>query len=447
MEWFHLITQGEQIMATYTILNSIAKDICRKINRITKKCEKNQIPYTFSLSDPYTKLVSVDGNQFEVSLVDLNLDVTFKLNGWSSLGLVQRKDGIVQCYFDDASLIAQYKDTDFHCDHCHKNVYRNSITVLENESGERKVVGTSCVKEFTSGLDGNIIAEVSEYMRVLEQKSYDLKSIIDGEKYDSEFFESNCIRTYDIAGIVSAAKRLIDQYGFESSNSMNATWKFIMDAYDRNKIESEAIDAIEWIHSLSEEELNRSSYLFNLRQIIDAGYCTLRHFGFLASLIPSYRKSEYKKLIDLKNSDKKVSEHVGNVGDKISVKVTYMNTHTYYNQFGSSHIHLFIDDNGNIFKWSTGTGLKFTVKDDHANYTQWYPLDNGATVQLVGKIKSHDEYNGQKQTVLTRCKYEVLNSMKRDKIIAEIDEYYNNQNDSHTSKIDDAISNLMESWE
>ena len=69
------------------------------------------------------------------------------------------------------------------------------------------------------------------------------------------------------------------------------------------------------------------------------------------------------------------------------------------------------------------------------------------TIQLFGKIKSHDEYNGKKQTVLTRCKYEVLNSMKRDKIIAEIDEYYNNQNDSHTSKIDDAISNLMESWE
>ena len=443
MEWFHLITQGEQIMTTYTILNSIAKDICRKINRITKKCEKNQIPYTFSISDPYTKLVSVDDNQFEVSLVDLNLDVTFKLNGWSSLGLVQRKDGIVQCYFDDASLIAQYKDTDFHCDHCHKNVYRNSITVLENESGERKVVGTSCVKEFTSGLDGNIIAEVSEYMRVLEEKSSDLKSIIDGEKHDSEFFESNCIRTYDIVGIVSAAKRLIDQYGFETSNSMNATWKFIMDAYDRNRIESEAIDAIEWIHNLSEEELNRSSYLFNLRQIIDAGYCTLRHFGFLASLIPSYRKSEYKRLVDLKSSDKKVSEYVGNVGDKASVKATYVNTHTYDHQFGVSHIHLFMDDNGNIFKWSTGTGLEFTVKDDHANYTQWYRLDKGATVQLSGKIKAHDEYHSQKQTVLTRCKYEVLESKERTERIAEIDEYYSSQNDFHASKVDDAISNLM----
>lgn len=57
---------------------------------------------------------------------------------------------------------------------------------------------------------------------------------------------------------LTIAKRLIDQYGFESSNNMNATWKFIIDAYDRNRIESEATDAIEWIHRLSEEELNRS---------------------------------------------------------------------------------------------------------------------------------------------------------------------------------------------
>ena len=79
MEWFHLIAQGEQIMATYTILNSIAKDICRKINRITKKCEKNQIPYTFSLGDPYTKrlLVLMVINLKSVSLI---LILTLHLN-------------------------------------------------------------------------------------------------------------------------------------------------------------------------------------------------------------------------------------------------------------------------------------------------------------------------------------------------------------------------------
>lgn len=132
-------------MATYTILNDMTEEICKKIKRIAKKCERNNIQCIFNVSNPYTKLVTVNKKSFEVKLVDLELDVTFKFNGWRSLGLVQRKDGIAQCYFDNASLIKQYKDTDFHCDHCNKKVHRNSVVILENESGERKVVGSAFV--------------------------------------------------------------------------------------------------------------------------------------------------------------------------------------------------------------------------------------------------------------------------------------------------------------
>ena len=386
-------------MATYTILNDMAKDICKNIKRIAKKCERNNIQCIFNVSNPYTKLVTVNKKNFEVSLVDLQLDVTFKFNGWKSLGLVQRKDGIVQCYFDNADLIKQYKDTDFHCDHCNKKVNRNSVVILENESGEIKLVGTSCVKEFTSGLDGNLIAEVNDYMRILKMRNSELDSLMDGEGDAESFFERRGIQTYSVIDVVSAAKRVIDCRGFDPSDSINATWKFIIDEYDRTKVENEALDAIEWIKSLDEDEVLKSNYLFNLKQIIDAGYCTARHFGFLASLIPSYRKSEYKKLRD---PSYKESNYVGNVGDKLSVKVTYLETYTYDSYFGSSHIHLFMDDNGNIFKWSTGTGLKFTVEDVRANDSQWYTLDRGATVQLSGKIKEHSEYRNQKQTVLTR---------------------------------------------
>lgn len=429
-------------MATYTILNSMSDDICKKIKRIVKKCEKNHIDYTFNVSEPYTKLVKVNDKSFEVCLVDLNLDVTFKFNGWYSLGMVQRKDGIVQCYFSNADLIKQYKDTDFHCDHCHKKVHRNSIVILEHDNGERKIVGTSCVKEFTSGLDGNLIAEVNDYMAILKMRDSELRCLMQGEDDADVFFESHGVKTYDVADIVSAAKRLIDKYGFEPSSSYNATWKFIMDEYDRTKIESEAADAIEWIKSLSEDEVTNSSYLFNLKQIIDAGYCTARHFGFLASLIPSYRKSEYKRLLDLKKNNGKVSEYVGNVGDKISVKVKYVNTYSYDTNFGTANIHLFMDDNGNIFKWSTGTGLEFTVKNEHADYTQWYPLDKGATIQLTGKIKDHSEYRNQKQTVLTRCKYDVLESKDRDEKIAELEEYYSKE---HKPVIDEDLKIL--NWE
>lgn len=429
-------------MATYTILNSMSEEICKKIKHIVKKCEKNHIDYTFNVSEPYTKLVKVNDESFEVCLVDLNLDVTFKFNGWCSLGMVQRKDGIVQCYFSNADLIKQYKDTDFHCDHCHKKVHRSSVVILEHNNGERKVVGTSCVKEFTSGLDGNLIAEVNDYMNILKMRDSELRCLMQGEDNADVFFESHGVKTYDVADIVSAAKRLIDKYGFEPSSSYNATWKFIMDEYDRTKIENEAADAVEWIKSLSEDDVTKSSYLFNLKQIIDAGYCTARHFGFLASLIPSYRKSEYKRLLDLKKNNGKVSEYVGNVGDKISVKVKYVNTYSYDTNFGSANIHLFMDDSGNIFKWSTGSRLEFTVKDNHANYSQWYYLDKGATIQLTGKIKDHSEYRNQKQTVLTRCKYEVLESKDRDEKIAELEEYYSKE---HKSIVDEDLKIL--DWE
>lgn len=430
-------------MATYTVLNSMSEDICKKIKRIVKKCEKNHVDYTFNVSEPYTKLVTVRNQSFEVCLVDLTLDVTFKFNGWRSLGMVQRKDGITQCYFNNADLINQYKDTDFHCDHCNKKVRRNSVVVLEHDNGERKVVGTSCVKEFTSGLDGNLIAEVNDYMIFLKIKDSELNCLIQGEGDADLFFESHGVKIYDIVVAVSAAKRIIDKYGFEPAGSMNATWKFIISEYDRTKIEDEAKDAVEWIKSLSDDEATRSSYLFNLKQIIDAGYCTARHFGFLASLIPSYRKSEYKKLLDEKQGNTKVSNYVGNVGDKVSVKVTYLNSYSYSTRFGYSYIHLFVDGDGNIFKWTTSQAVLYELYYAVANITSRHALDKGATVKLTGKVKEHSEYRNQKQTVLTRCKYEVLESKERDKRLAELEECYSKE---HKHVIDEDLENLMESW-
>lgn len=431
-------------MATYTILNSMTDDICKKIKRIVKKCEKNHIDYTFSVSKPYTKLVEVNSKSFEVTLTDLNLDVAFRFNGWHSLGMVQRKDGIVQCYFDDPCLLAQYKDTDFHCDHCHKKVRRNSVVILEHDNGERKVVGTSCVKEFTSGLDGNLIAEVNDYMHFLKMKDAELKCLMKGEENDDTFLGSHGVRTYDISVTVSAAKRLIDKYGFEPSNSYNATWKYILDEYDRAKKDDEAVDAVEWIKSLSEDELTKSSYLFNLKQIIDAGYCTARHFGFLASLIPAYRKSEYKRLLDEKRGTSKVSNYVGEVGDKISAKVTYLNSYSYSTRFGYSYIHLFVDYDGNIFKWTTSKAMLYDLHYAVANITSMHALDKGAVIQLTGKIKEHSEYNNQKQTVLTRCKYEVLESKERDQRLTELEEESAKYN---KPSFDENLNKTMDAWE
>lgn len=375
-------------MTTYTIFTDELKSVTKKIQHIISKCDKHNISYEFSVGDSYAKVVAVDGTNYEVELTDIKLDVKFKLNGWRSLGCVQRKDGIVQCYFEDNSLIEQYKNTLFQCEHCRKKIFRNSAVVLENESHERKVVGTSCVKEFTSGLDGNLIAEVNEYTNRLRQFQ-----VTEDNLQFRDDIRSHCrlsgVVTYDVLSVISTAKRVIDRYGFEPSSSDNATWKLIKSEYS-TRIEDEALQAIEWIRSLDESVISGSCYLFNLKQVIDANYCTSRHFGLLASIIPSYRKSLSEKLTEL------ISEHVGAIGDKLTVTVKYIKTFWYETAYGTSYVHIFSDDNGNIFKWSTGKSI---VVSDGSR------IPEGSIVNLTGRVKAHDEYRNQKQTVLTRCKY------------------------------------------
>ena len=412
-------------MANYTILTSMVNDFSKKINHIANKCYKQGIPYTFLMSDPYDKVVEDhEGNSFVISVTDIELDIQFKFNGWKALGLIQRKDGITQCYLKTQELIQQYGNTDFHCDHCHKHVHRNSVIVLEHDNGERKVVGTSCVKEFTCGLDGNLIAQFNEFEVILAKRNSELQILLQGESLDdlpvSVFCEQNGSPIYNVERVVSSAVRIINAYGFEPSNSLNATWKYIHDTYkETHESDPEAVRAIAWIKSLSNDDFTKSSYLFNLRQIIDADYCTPRHFGLLASLIPSFRKEEAKRLQAERAS---VSNHVGNIGDRLSLTLTYTKSISYDSQFGGGYFHFFTDTDGNVFKWSTNKGMCFRMNN------RTYSLEQGATVKLTGTIKDHDDYRGMKQTIITRCKYEVLNSTVRD----DAEQETSNNNSSST---------------
>ena len=85
---------------------------------------------------------------------------------------------------------------------------------------------------------------------------------------------------------------------------------------------------------------------------------------------------------------KPASEHIGQIGDKVDMEVTHIRTGYYDTQFGTTWVHNFKDAAGNILIWKTSACSGFE-KD---------------TLRIKGTIKAHDEYNGIKQTVLTRCK-------------------------------------------
>lgn len=83
----------------------------------------------------------------------------------------------------------------------------------------------------------------------------------------------------------------------------------------------------------------------------------------------------------------KSSNHVGNIGDKVSIDVEVKES-IYSRNYGF-YIYKFSDANGNLFTWKTG------------NY---YDLEKGQKVNLRGTIKNHSEYRMVKENILTRCK-------------------------------------------
>lgn len=99
-----------------------------------------------------------------------------------------------------------------------------------------------------------------------------------------------------------------------------------------------------------------------------------------------------------------ISQHVGTVGDKVALNLKYTGSASWeqpsFSGYGTDlcFLHKFEDEQGNVFVWKTGSAAGWV------DGRYWHHPEEGDTVNVSGRIKDHSEYNGQKQTVLTRCK-------------------------------------------
>jgi len=391
----------------YEVRLSFLKNMESKIKRIMNKCKKAGLPFTYEVSDPYTKIierhhfdagrVTYKTEMYGIGFVKVTIDCKFRRNGWTVLGSVSRKTGILQCHFHDTELLKQYNDTDFHCDHCNTNRYRNSVILLENEQGNRKLVGSTCVKEFTSGLDGELVVEYAAMLSDIEREA-----VIDTDDCDEEYFHEDgifCRHQYFVEEVVASAASLIRRIEFVSAKKASESYNktstkqlipYTLDHYGNEVIEEDeelADKAIEWCRGLSVDEIFKSEYLFNVHEIVKNEMCSIEHFGILAALIPAYHKATSETV----SNPKKRSEYVGEVKDKLKFTALLSNHQSFDSQFGVLHIYVFEDDDSNVYCWKT---------------SKWFKFEIGESLSVEGTVKEHSEYHGVKQTVLTRCKLE-----------------------------------------
>ena len=94
-----------------------------------------------------------------------------------------------------------------------------------------------------------------------------------------------------------------------------------------------------------------------------------------------------KTVIESLIYDPSPSEHYGTIGERVNLTLTVTKTIPLDGYYGRSTMHLFTDENQNVFVWTTGA-RSLTV---------------GETYNIRGSIKGHEVFRNVKQTSLTRC--------------------------------------------
>ena len=393
-------------MNTYYIHESNIERLRKKMTRIRNKCAKYGCEFFYEEIGEEFQEVEYDGETIVAKYILVQAEGTAIVNGWEFVATLDPSYGeenIIRCA-KDIEVPDHFRTAELECEHCHSKRHRKNTYIIHNvETGEFKQVGSSCLCDFTGGLSAEGIAG---YIQLFD-------SLIQGEA-PSEGFE---VSTYiEIKDILAYAYLYTKHLGYRNSESDYPTKVMVIQAYEydsrncnkytkeeveeyRNKYHpdyssDEVIDyvdnCLEYVRNCEED----TTYFNNLKILANAPYIHYRDIGFVTSMVAVYnrhlRDKAYKAKIAEKNKlEAEASEHVGNVKDRITIipKDIFLVT-SWETIYGMTSRYKITGEDNNIYMWDCST----------------YIEGGRDVVSITGTVKKHDEWNGVKQTWLTRCR-------------------------------------------
>lgn len=380
-------------MPTYIIPVTVKDDLKKRLDKLAKKASAYNCKFDYSFGsekvvtrDVYT--VDVDGfhrtktgteNVYGIEIT-IDSDIIRK-DGYTVIASIDHDTaGNVVNVFDESITVpvSWYTMTPY-CEHCGtRHVKRHTYMVMD-PTGKYIQVGKSCLKDYC-GIEPAFIAAAAEITDLIVHE-YDI------DEYE---FTGTGECAYDVCDVIAAANDLISKYGYVKSSEMKSTKERLVSSFNTFEPSAEskklAAEMKEYFSGL--DYANLTDYQRNLKSLLAAGYTRQNSFGYLA-----YAPVEYKKMIE-KDNRKQVqkdaaanSHYMGNVGDRISVdlKDTKLIT-SWETVYGMTYLYKFLTNDGNVIVWFASRCIE------------------GDPRKITGTVKEHKDYDGEKQTVLTRCK-------------------------------------------
>jgi hypothetical protein len=190
--------------------------------------------------------------------------------------------------------------------------------------------------------------------------------------------------------------------GGQSTGDWASNYESSAKARDEFKVEVSPTDealaaaAIAWAREQSGAD---NDYLYNLGVVARQGYVGRRMYGVAASMIVAYQKATGADRIG--PGKKPIADaHLGTVGKRETWTATLDFVTGYETAYGYTTVLKFLTDDGVPFTWKA-SGNPGPGRDDV-----------GKRYSVKGTVKSHGEYKGAKQTLVTRCVVTEIQAVK-----------------------------------
>lgn len=392
---------------TFTIPENKREEITKLINRYQRKATEYGIPMTVEFGNPYMTEVAIKAVDHEnncvrkvgatnVEVFDLTIESEIiKKNGYSVAAKIEHLDGgNVVDLFGETEMKMAWTTLQPRCEHCGTNHRRKITYIVRHENGEEKQIGRTCLKDYC-GIDPNRVGYVSEICDILEDE-WDI------ERYD--FVGKGYSPAYDVVEVIALAMTIIKKQGYVKSDEPNGNkWKMIDEIgkyLPTDEEKNKAKEIADGIAAMDNETAFKAG-LNNVRSMVLSGYCTGKHFGYLAFAPIAYEKyiekqNREREFAEKKQEEAAASNWVGEVGKRIEVVVSIKLLTSWETQYGMTYLYKMVDENGNVFIWYASKRFgKFDPDGAWEDFLQ---------AKIKATIKDHTERDGVKQTVVTRCK-------------------------------------------
>lgn len=370
--------------------------------------------------DVIPRRVGFNGITEYVDVVDLVVDYPqIKTATHDFVGsLTQEETGMITRLSEDTDL-GEWRPRESFCDHCGTNRRRNfTVIVRDQETGEYSQVGSSCVEGYLGvdpahlfSLNFNPLGDEEEdtpsgfafgggihtERKADVRKALALAFVISNNGADYQK------RTDWWQGVPSERNEADKSTyaavlaGLKDVDEDHADYQWIKDVQERanERLNDGSID--NFIAEILNDDKDTGEYIQNLKVLMSGEKCHLRNMGALVGAVSVYhRRNRGKQVLESQNA-LKVNEWLGKEGEKLTGLKAKVERLRY-------------TDN----PYNGGRTAILTMRLESGHEVTWFAsnppdVSEGENVAIhATTIKSHGEWQGNKNTVITRTKLSVI---------------------------------------